>query len=457
MGARLPRITEQLLEGTVSVSVKGKGFGRGGDDEAGGDDGDGSDDGDDADEGEAAHATGSAADATSAAVTYDRTLQRALAELKSRSSEFLTPAGLEVYSPKFLNVLENISDAKHRGLHLLYSQFRTLEGIGIFRLVLEANGYAQFKVRAVPNAHGDWEQVVDDADGGKPLYALYTGTETTEMKEIIRNVYNGMWDNLPTTLQADLKRNYGSEKNKYGAAIKLLMITASGAEGINLRNVRFVHIMEPYWHPVRTEQIIGRANRICSHVDLPEADRTVNVFLYVMKFTKTQMEMSDRGTTEIRKHDVSKLDPGVSLTTDESLFEISEIKKRVNSQLLMAVKASAMDCALHKRPGSKENIQCFSYGQGVNATDFGYVPDISKEPKDRIAKINEEKKTIKLVALTLPGGKQYAYDKTSGRCYDYHMYTAINPPELVFIGNLVNNDDGTYDVVVSGSGSGSGI
>jgi hypothetical protein len=443
VGAHLPRITEQLLEGTISV--KGKGVGRG---DAGGDDGDSSSDDGDADEGEVADATGSAA------VTYDRTLQRALAELKRRSSEFLTPAGLEVYSPKFLNILENISDAKHRGLHLLYSQFRTLEGIGIFKLVLEANGYAQFKVKAVPNAHGDWEQVVDDADAGKPLYALYTGTETTEMKELIRNVYNGMWDNLPTTLQADLKRNHGSEKNKYGAAIKLLMITASGAEGINLRNVRFVHIMEPYWHPVRTEQIIGRANRICSHVDLPEAERTVNVFLYVMKFTKTQMEMSDRGTTEIRKHDVSKIDPGVSLTTDESLFEISEIKKRVNSQLLMAVKASAMDCALHKRPGSKENIQCFSYGQGANATDFGYVPDISKEPKDRIAKINEEKKTIKLVALTLPGGKQYAYDKTSGRLYDYHMYTAMHPPELVFIGNLVTNDDGTYDVVVSGSGSG---
>ena len=28
------------------------------------------------------------------------------------------------------------------------------------------------------------------------------------------------------------------------------MITSSGAEGITLENVRFVHILEPYWHPV---------------------------------------------------------------------------------------------------------------------------------------------------------------------------------------------------------------
>ena len=44
-----------------------------------------------------------------------------------------------------------------------------------------------------------------------------------------------------------------------GEIIKVFMITSSGSEGINLRNTRYVHIMEPYWHPVRTEQVIGRA------------------------------------------------------------------------------------------------------------------------------------------------------------------------------------------------------
>ena len=60
------------------------------------------------------------------------------------------------------------------------------------------------------------------------------------------------------------------------------MITSSGSEGINLRNTRFVHIMEPYWHPVRTEQVIGRARRICSHKNLPIALQTVEVFIYLM-------------------------------------------------------------------------------------------------------------------------------------------------------------------------------
>ena len=36
-----------------------------------------------------------------------------------------------------LNILENISDPDHKGIHLLYSQFKSLEGIGIFKLVLK--------------------------------------------------------------------------------------------------------------------------------------------------------------------------------------------------------------------------------------------------------------------------------------------------------------------------------
>ena len=55
--------------------------------------------------------------------------------------------------------------------------------------------------------------------------------------------------------------------------VKIMMITSSGAEGISLRNVRYVHIMEPYWQPVRIEQVIGRARRICSHNDLKDEKR----------------------------------------------------------------------------------------------------------------------------------------------------------------------------------------
>ena len=216
--------------------------------------------------------------------SYTERISKALSLLERDKSRYLTPDGLATYSPKFLNILENLQNPDHRGLHLIYSQFRTLEGIGILRIVLEANGFAQFRIKRQAE---QWLIDVAEDDKGKPLFALYTGTESAEEKEIIRNIFNGLWDFVPPTISAELEKISGN--NMYGEIIRVLMITASGAEGISLRNVRYVHITEPYWHPVRLEQVIGRARRICSHKDLPEELQTVDVFLYLMEFTDEQL------------------------------------------------------------------------------------------------------------------------------------------------------------------------
>ena len=69
---------------------------------------------------------------------------------------------------------------------MLYSQFRTIEGIGIFSLVLKANGFIQFKL--VKNSSGQY--ILDIPEGmivGQRMFALYTGTESAEEKELMAN------------------------------------------------------------------------------------------------------------------------------------------------------------------------------------------------------------------------------------------------------------------------------
>ena len=61
---------------------------------------------------------------------------------------------------------------------MVYSQFRTFEGIGIFKLVLEANGYAEFKSK---EGGGNW--VLDIVEEDKLTFALYTGTEDDDKKK----------------------------------------------------------------------------------------------------------------------------------------------------------------------------------------------------------------------------------------------------------------------------------
>ncbi len=343
--------------------------------------------------------------------TYNEQISTALKQLEDSSDKYLSPTALETYSPKFLNILQNIENPAHSGLHLIYSQFRTLEGIGILQLVLEANGFARFKLKRV----GDRFDIdTKEEDLGKPYFALYTGTETSEEKELIRNIFNGMWNFVPPHIREKLEQI--SSDNNLGEIIKVLMITASGAEGISLKNVRYVHITEPYWHPVRIEQVIGRARRICSHKDLPKELQTVDVFLYLMSFTEKQLESDDAVT--LRLKDKSKRD-GTPLTSDEALYEIATMKEEVTSQILTAVKEASIDCAIHSKV-SGEKLKCFSFGVN-NPNKFSFNPSISSEEKDTVAKVNKTKIKWKAVKW-VHQGKEYAYNKETRNVYDLEKY-----------------------------------
>jgi hypothetical protein len=364
--------------------------------------------------------------------SYQERIDQALAKLKEEKEKYLTPEALEVYSPKFLNMLENIQDEKFQGLHLLYTQFRTLEGIGIFKLVLEANGFAQFKLK---NVSGSWKIDIMPEDMDKPKFALYTGTETSEEKEIIRNVFNGDWELLSPELSKELRNM--SENNMLGEIIKTLMITASGAEGISLKNVRFVHVTEPYWHPVRIQQVIGRARRICSHQNLPKELQTVKVFVYLMEFTKEQIENDD--AVELRLKDKSRINPSNILTSDEALYEISNMKKELTNKLLKAVKEASIDCIIHSSKDDAEQLQCFTFGQ-VESNKFAYVPGIGDEENDTLAEQNKTTKKWRAKTWKNPGdGITYAINPENNMVYDLDSYNDGIP---IHVGDIVVTNDG---------------
>ena len=201
-----------------------------------------------------------------------------------------------------------------------------------------------------------------------------------------------------------------------GEVIKIIMITSSGAEGINLRNTRFVHVVEPYWNMVRIDQVVGRARRICSHEDLPPNLRTVQVFLYLS--TLSELQSNDNNNKELIIRDVSKLDKKTPITTDESLFEIARIKDNINQQLLTAVKESAIDCSLYSK-NSNENLVCYGYGK-VTSNQFSSYPslDVDKFQKDDV---NVKKQSLHLRKISIQG-KDYAYDQQRNIVYDMDAY-----------------------------------
>lgn len=366
--------------------------------------------------------------------SYSKRIIEALKELEKHASKYLSKTGLQLYSPKFLHILENIIDGDHKGIHLLYSQFKTLEGIGILKLVLKENNFAEFKIKK--NESGEYILNVLTEDINKPMFASYTGSETPEEREIIKNVLNSNWKLVPSSLVKTLQTI--SDNNFMGQIIKVLMITSSGAEGISLKNVRYVHITEPYWHPVRIHQVIGRAKRICSHSDLPKELQTVNVFLYLMVFSEQQLT-SDL-SIELRLKDISKKDKKKVITSDEYLYEISSIKEEINASLLQSVKESAIDCSIHTRASSSEkDVKCFVIGN-PSESKYIYTPNIEAQDKDEGMKLNKKKQVLKLNELVLNKIK-YAYNKETQELYDYDSFLKN---ELLLVGKLVTQDNGAY-------------
>ena len=160
-----------------------------------------------------------------------------------------------------------------------------------------------------------------------------------------------------------------------------------------------------------------------------------------MKFSESQLEGA---TLELLTKDVSKIDNTKPFTSDQTLWEIANIKEAVIKNLLDAVKESAIDCSIHSSGGS-EKLKCFSFGASTNPTKFSYTMSFDDEPTDAVARQNKRTVVIKPVEIIF-NKKQYAYVKETGIVYDYDSYKEGN---VVYVGKLIENEAGYKLVGVS--------
>ena len=211
-------------------------------------------------------------------------------------------------SAKFIMVILNI--LRSPGPVLVYSNYVLMEGLQIFKIYLKYFGFSAFK---------DVNSGVDD----------FRYME-----------YHGGIDVVQRGKNVD---QYNVTENKHGKLIKIIMISPAGAEGLSLYNTRQVHIVEPYWHEVRIEQMIGRAVRLCSHKSLPMKERHVDVFRY----------------KSVRKEQGDK-----KITADQLIENLARSKQGLLQSFEDAVKEAAIDCELFKNHNLlKNDFKCFKFDE----------------------------------------------------------------------------------------------
>ena len=109
--------------------------------------------------------------------------------------------------------MKNIQNPQNKGLNLVYTEFKSVEGIGTLSIILEANGFSQFKIKK--KGTDDWTiDVPEDAKKSGKLFAQYIGDVKEDEREVLRNIYNGDWEYLPKGLVGEL--NAIHKNNLYG-------------------------------------------------------------------------------------------------------------------------------------------------------------------------------------------------------------------------------------------------
>ena len=241
--------------------------------------------------------------------SYNSMLDTLLSNLENAKEE-LRGQKLAEHSPKFVHLLKCLKEDKKA---LVYSQFRRVEGVGMLQLVLRANGFSRFQLSS------KGEPIVDNWK--KPQFVVFDST-SKQMANLLA-LFNGDTDTLPL----QLKELVDSQKLDFRA----LLITQSAAEGANLRGVRAVYILEPFWNEVRVQQVIGRATRVGSHSHLPPSRRTVEVTRYVMQVPEGHTNFTVRNVDD-------------NLSSDQVVMQVAKQKMRIIDSFLTALRASAIDC-----------------------------------------------------------------------------------------------------------------
>jgi superfamily II DNA or RNA helicase len=192
---------------------------------------------------------------------------------------------LPLNSPKLTKLLENIaridkSDQDRFGKtfkHFIFSDLERGFGVKIIGSALVAAGFSH----AIKKSNSSMALVPATAGQLGQRFAvltkstMYGQTVTTVLKKSVLSAYNAR----PT--------------NVHGEEIRIIVLDRGFKEGIDLFDVRYVHIFEPQMSKAEMQQVIGRATRTCGQKGLtfvPNIGWPLDVYVYDVRVTTAEKD-----------------------------------------------------------------------------------------------------------------------------------------------------------------------
>ena len=269
--------------------------------------------------------------------------------LLDNDEPFLSEENLNTFSSKFYNILQLVK--RSEGICFFYSKYLK-PGIVSLALMLEQNGYARFgegniTTNMLYNTPG-FERCFCGKTNKEP-HPKYDKTKplNNDNHPFTQGRYIFLTGETPkTTLNYYIDQCNGegesTSNNLWGQHIKFVLGSNVLEQGINLYNIREVHVIDPWHHLNRTEQVVGRAIRNFSHKNLTPDKRNVSVYLYC-------------ATIPIENESLEHL---CIETTDEKTYRHAYYKSKKIAIITRLFKQNAVDCLLNKN-GNQLTVDYF--------------------------------------------------------------------------------------------------
>ena len=101
--------------------------------------------------------------------------------------------------------------------------------------------------------------------------------------------YNVFYGETPIDERQKIVNDFNADK------FQVLVVTKAGGEGLDLKGVRSVVVMDPTWNDAGLQQVIGRAIRYKSHIHLPQEEQKVHVYFMILSIP---LELQKEGDEE---------------------------------------------------------------------------------------------------------------------------------------------------------------
>jgi hypothetical protein len=178
--------------------------------------------------------------------------------------------------------------------------------------------------------------------------------------------------------------------------------------------------------------MIGRAIRQCSHKDLPQHERHVDVYRYrSVKYNIKVKETIEGQTSKIERIIIE--DPDLLKTVDFEIENLARNKNNVTQSFLDAIKEVAIDCELNKAHNMmKSKYRCFQFNE-VSLFDQNigpaYKDDIVEDMKITNGSNSSKSITIKVKVIKIKGIiednkkeiQNYWYNPDTSVVYDFDL------------------------------------